>query len=469
MLRRLLVPLVVTVSVALAATESESLAQFVERTAGRQAYGVYMLGQKVGWSLVESRPGNYQGQPVAVSSEEDWTEMIMMGERTVSHGKSVTYYTLTGEGPLLACHEWTLEDGQESTIRVQRSTDGYRIERRSPGGETVRTVVRVRDNLAESQKLERWLARALPGEQFSDWTCDWSAPDCDSETRLTFRERQPPFFLLQLSQQGAQGELLARPDGSAERISIGSGVEMRAEEEAQARTLGPAREMLDLMMVQGGRDLGEARGVRGLTMEVEGLGDFPLPESHRQRLQRQGQRLLLVTGEDLPTDMGRPLSVEERKRYLASTPEIQVDSKMRELAQRHGRGSDPREQADRLKSWVFERLEKTGASNAFTAHDVLHNRAGDCTEHALLLVALLRAAGIPAREVGGLAYAQEGGFAWHAWAEFHDAHHWVSVDPTWNELPVDGTHIKLNNDPRDLAWINLVGRLKLKVVDVDYF
>ncbi|MCE7875150.1 transglutaminase domain-containing protein [bacterium CPR1] len=460
---------ILTVSAALAGGETESLAQFVQRTAGRQAYGVYMLGQKVGWSLVESRPGNLLGQPVAVCSEEDWTEMVMMGERTVSRGKSVTYYTLTGEGAVLACQEWSLEDGQESTIRVQRCADGYRVERRSPAGETVRIIGTVRDNLAESQKLEQWLARARPGEHFSDWSCDFSAQECDNETRLTFRESQPPFFLLQLTQQGARGEMLARSDGSAERISIGSGVELRAEVEAQARKLEPPREMLDLMMVQGGRELGEARTVRGLTMEVEGLDDFPLPESHRQRLRREDQRLLLVTGEDLPTDMGRPLPAEERARYLASTPETQVDSKMRELARRHGRGSDPRERAERLKSWVFHRLEKTGASNAFTAKDVLHNRAGDCTEHSLLLVALLRAAGIPAREVGGLAYARDGGFAWHAWAEFHDSHHWVSADPTWDELPVDGTHIKLSNDPRDLAWINLVGRLKLKVVEVDYF
>ena len=94
---------------------------------------------------------------------------------------------------------------------------------------------------------------------------------------------------------------------------------------------------------------------------------------------------------------------------------------------------------------------------------ILDNRAGDCSEHALLFVALARAAGIPAREVGGLAYPGDEPplFGWHAWAEIHDGSQWVSVDPMWNQVYVDATHIKLTEDVSDLSWFNVVGRLKL--------
>ena len=76
-------------------------------------------------------------------------------------------------------------------------------------------------------------------------------------------------------------------------------------------------------------------------------------------------------------------------------------------------------------------------------------------------------AGIPAREVGGLAYGDFGdpSFGWHAWAQIHDGHAWVSVDPTWDEVYVDGTHILLQSDGDDLAWANLLGTLTLKIVD----
>jgi transglutaminase-like putative cysteine protease len=85
-----------------------------------------------------------------------------------------------------------------------------------------------------------------------------------------------------------------------------------------------------------------------------------------------------------------------------------------------------------------------------------------------LFVALARAAGVPAREVGGLAYVPDmkPAFGWHAWAEIHDDHQWVSIDPTWGQVYVDGTHLKMSTGERDLAWTNVIGTLKMKVVEV---
>lgn len=62
------------------------------------------------------------------------------------------------------------------------------------------------------------------------------------------------------------------------------------------------------------------------------------------------------------------------------------------------------------------------------------SRAGDCTEHALLFVALARRFGYPARDVSGFVViapvgkAPSGAFG-HAWAEVHDGRRWRRVDP----------------------------------------
>lgn len=465
---KFLCALALTVPLALALPPPETLTEYARRTATRQAYGMYMMGHKVGWMVIDSRLGSYRGRPVAVVREEDGMRMVMMGDTSVSSGVSTTYYALDGRGEVVACQERLVENESVTTIEVERVAQGLRITRVSDGDRTVRTVASVRDNLAESQELERWLETAAPGARFSDWSCDWGARDLESESVLTLVERRPPLVLLELLQQGARGELLVRPDGTAERMSLGAGLELVAEEESLARAPGELREMVDLMMVKIDRDLGEARTVRTLSLEVEGLEDFVLPQSHRQRLVVDGPRTILELGEDAPEDMGRPLKAAERQEFLAATPELQVDDELRALARKIAPAGEARLKAEKIGAWVYARLEKTGAKNASTARDVLHNRAGDCTEHTLLFVALARAAGLPAREVGGLAYAGDGGFAWHAWAEFHDGHHWVTVDPTWNELPVDATHIKLNEDPRELSWVNLIGRLKLRVLDVGY-
>jgi transglutaminase-like putative cysteine protease len=87
----------------------------------------------------------------------------------------------------------------------------------------------------------------------------------------------------------------------------------------------------------------------------------------------------------------------------------------------------------------------------------------------LLFVALARAAGLPAREVGGVAYVggDEPAFGWHAWAEIHDGSQWVAVDPTWGEVYVDATHIKFTEGSEDRSYVNVAGKLKLKVVKVE--
>ena len=57
-------------------------------------------------------------------------------------------------------------------------------------------------------------------------------------------------------------------------------------------------------------------------------------------------------------------------------------------------------------------------------------------------------------------------FGWHAWAEIHDGRQLVSIDPTWDEVYVDGTHIKMSEGNDDMAWTNVAGKLKLEVLEV---
>lgn len=75
--------------------------------------------------------------------------------------------------------------------------------------------------------------------------------------------------------------------------------------------------------------------------------------------------------------------------------------------------------------------DKTLAVGYASASDAARMREGDCTEHAVLLAALARAAGIPARVVTGLAYATEYGgpaFVPHAWVAAWTGKAWQAFD-----------------------------------------
>lgn len=68
---------------------------------------------------------------------------------------------------------------------------------------------------------------------------------------------------------------------------------------------------------------------------------------------------------------------------------------------------------------------------------VADRRQGDCTEHAVLTVALARLHGIPARVAVGVALISDGTkhvAAGHAWAELLDGHQWVVADAALHDI-----------------------------------
>ena len=89
----------------------------------------------------------------------------------------------------------------------------------------------------------------------------------------------------------------------------------------------------------------------------------------------------------------------------------------------------------RLTRFVTAHMDEVATYSGYgTALDALQSGHGDCTEHALLLAALGRAAGIPSRLVMGLAYNNERFlgrrfvFVPHMWVQAWTGDRWESFD-----------------------------------------
>jgi hypothetical protein len=104
-------------------------------------------------------------------------------------------------------------------------------------------------------------------------------------------------------------------------------------------------------------------------------------------------------------------------------------------------GDDDWSLAGEISRWVSDHItEKNYAQGFASALEACETRTGDCTEHSMLLTALLRAAGIPARPVVGLAYS-EGQFVGHMWVEaWVDG--WRSLDAL--DLDLDPIRIRVS-------------------------
>jgi hypothetical protein len=167
--------------------------------------------------------------------------------------------------------------------------------------------------------------------------------------------------------------------------------------------------------------------------------------------------------------------------YLASTRFLDLeDPNVRKLADEGAAGkTDPVEVAVALEKFVSKRLTDKNFSTALaTASEVARDLAGDCTEHSVLLAALLRANKIPARVVIGFVYADSlQGLGGHMWTEAYLNGQWVPLDATLGQGGIGGGHIKIadadlsENSAAPVAAfvpiIHLLGKTKLEVLKVE--
>jgi hypothetical protein len=156
--------------------------------------------------------------------------------------------------------------------------------------------------------------------------------------------------------------------------------------------------------------------------------------------------------------------------------------------------TDPWQTAVKLEQFVHKYINRTDYSQAFaSAAEVLETREGDCTEYAVLLAALCRARGIPARVAVGLVYVPSvQGFGYHMWTEIYIKENYINKSPLplgegegegkW--IPIDATlakggigagHLQLAHSSLKgasayssfLPVVQVVGRLKIEVIEAE--
>jgi hypothetical protein len=217
------------------------------------------------------------------------------------------------------------------------------------------------------------------------------------------------------------------------------------------------------------------REINYLKVKVAGLQgtgfNLSVLNEGRQKLRKN---MLEIHQESLPSSaLSKRLKADmapHMKPFMLPGINIQSDDRalVEKIGEIVGSETDRRVVARKLMGWVYENVEKRPVVSVPDALAVLETRVGDCNEHAVLLTALLRAAGIPARECVGIVYTDHR-FFYHAWTEAYLGH-WISMDATLNQMPTDATHIKLVHGglEKQAELMALMGKLQMDVVDYTY-
>ncbi|MBK8069780.1 MAG: transglutaminase domain-containing protein [Rhodanobacteraceae bacterium] len=248
----------------------------------------------------------------------------------------------------------------------------------------------------------------------------------------------------------------------------GMQVELLSCDEACAHAPNQPIDFLDRLVIDSPRALTrqELAGPLRLSIQIKGTDIAPARTGHQRVAGGNAGRYELTIDPGKPDEDGEVLEL-----YREPSAWVQSDSVLlQDLARRATDGAgDDLERMRKAEAFVREYIfGKTLSVGYASALEVATTRQGDCTEHALLLAAIARASGIPARVATGLAYVPGFGdrshvFVPHAWTEAHIDGRWQGFDAALNGF--DSGHIALavgDGDPvRYFAGVALLGRLQI--------
>ncbi len=436
-----------------------------------QFYGVYIHGQKAGWAEEKMTPRPDGG-----------TTLSMYVELTIKRMGAPLLMSITDEvefGPLpdgnMERFELKESHGKDSAIRRGVVKDGKLHVEVISAGATQKQELELPKETAHHTLPKLLLSTLEEGKPTQTWLYDRQMlRNLPLETTLLSKKETMisgvPTTVLEVRQldktRGIDTRNRVTAAGRALESQVGPSMKLVLEDEAMAKN--PSLQVPDLYrlsVVRVDKPLGDPGRLSYLKVRFVGLPDFGVSlEDARQS--RDGDVLVIkrLVHEALPKV---EVSEADRKKWLEPTPFIDHESKVvHTAAKAMAKGDTTAEKVMAMSRALHRKLTYTLETAPLTASGILEGGRGDCTEYARALTAMARSLGYPAREVSGMAYAGDSdpGFAFHAWVEVLVDGRWLAVDPTWDQAPVDATHIALSRDDPS-AIVGMLGGLKAEIIE----
>jgi transglutaminase-like putative cysteine protease len=447
-------------------------------------YITSMMGAPVGWQRVTVGAATWKGQK-AVRCAVSQVVVIRRGPIALRIESESQSYMTEGFGEPLAFVAQRVEGGEVTRVEGVVEGDTLTVTTDTKGRPHVSKVKGVKGKLLGACSGPAWIGvrKHVAGERVQ-------LPVIVEETgslenaEISITRVDGDGIQMRMTIMGAASDELDEPSGRLVRATINDGlmtvtrttkaeavaalarIESGEGTDADPFAAGAAPDLFTPSLLTLDRPL-PTGFVRSFAVELEatkGAG-VELPTTARQVVQRRGKTTSVRIKADQRAEaagaQGGAALQAELQAALAPTPFAQSDDpKIVAIADTIVKGLSPTDAAGRIRAvtghvhnYIVHKNLGTGMASALT---VIETRSGDCTEHAVLAVALLQAARVPARLAYGLVHLN-GILGYHEWAEAYDGRGWLAIDPTFNQVPADATHIQFGWGQADMRALTMQG------------
>ncbi|HWB00458.1 MAG TPA: transglutaminase family protein [Pirellulales bacterium] len=473
----------------------------------------FMQGARIGHGHVRQHNADYRGQPAVKTTAETVLAVRRFGDETLVRAECISWER--PDGALLAFECTTHMGPTPQTTRGTVDGGKLRIETDALPGGAARPplTVSISDRLGGFNALENDLARRpiKPGETRTIESL-WPIVNQPATTTLTARSAETTSLLdgsrsllridaaTQLGDApplestlwvSDRGEVLKNRVEALDQtvyrttrdVALGKAA---ATNEPTGDGLPPSFDLGWSSLVKLSAAPGDLHQAREAKYRVEVTGGDPakiFPSDAAQHVRAIGPNtaeiaVIAIRADRPPTvelaDDQRPTDADSRPSAMIQSDDPRVAALAAEAA---GDETDPWPTAVALERFVNRKIRAKNFSQAFaSAAEVAATLEGDCSEHAVLLAAMARARGLPARVVMGLVYVEpQNAFGFHLWTTVFVGDRWIPLDATLGLGGIGCGHLQLadtnlsegNALAEFLRVAQVLGRLKIDVLEVD--
>ena len=226
--------------------------------------------------------------------------------------------------------------------------------------------------------------------------------------------------------------------------------------------LSSSPDLTEMVSILPKGDLSQLLERKHLQLKITGMTENILLDGGRQRYENG---ILTISREDLSA--GIEPNAQMPMDHRDPTALIQSDHPIirQQVEKIISQEDSPELRAGKIMRWIYKNIEKRPVLSVPDALETLENRMGDCNEHAVLMAAMTRAAGIPSQIEAGLVFLR-GRFYYHAWnALFLDR--WITADALMGQLPADVTHIRLvrGEAEHQIDLLGVIGNITIELLE----
>lgn len=425
-------------------------------------YNLTMLGKKIGYIHLFLERAEYQGEEMLRIKTDTIMQLSALGKKMNIEINRIEY-TDSNFMP-----RYVVSTSNESGLKQieGKIKDGIAYITTTLNGQITESEVAVPDNtISDSGALHYLLSKNLIkiGEKlnYHTFNMDLFQPvktelSIVADEKFTFQSEDKHVYVLEQKMDmmgGINTRIWVTRDGITYKTSTDMmGLSMVTTKTDRETALGVVED-IDIMLRSRIIPTGKKpkRGASKLVANVQ-LSNSKLNDTFitndRQTLELSSERAgtLSIDASDVDEESGVnfPIENSELQSFLTSTAYIEADHPkiQAQAVEIIGDEVNSWRAVKKLNKWVYKAITDkslTGGYNSSLA--TLESLSGDCTEHTVLLIAMARSVGIPARICSGLVLSGDA-FYYHFWPEVYVGT-WVQIDPALGQAIADANHIQL--------------------------